>query len=248
MKFIGRAAFWLIDKLIDKLVYLLIGKKDFTPTPVPDDWPPDGSMHFLRLDGIYRPEYLPPDIVQYEFGSNDDESDPVVFTLGWEIIHRLCESRQTLIKCACGPEYTKSFRRKPATRSLEIVTQFLRSQFLEAPIAQGEGAGDFLVAAVLSDGCPKEFPTQYKALNIYVFIDFYLFSEENTPLDPEEGLSLVEQGQYQAELYLSYGPNSLNVVFNPEVLDITEVEKVIEEVCRAHNILLMNPHGEWELP
>lgn len=250
MKFIGRAAFWIIDKLIDKLVYLLIGKKDFdfTSTSVPDDWPPDGSMHFLRLGGPYRPEHLPPDIVQYEFGPNVGEDDPVVFTLGWEIIYRLCESRQTLIKFSCFPEYTKSFRRKPATRSLEIVTQFLRSQVPKAPIAQGEGAEDFLVAAVLSDGCPKEFPTQYKALNISVFIDFYLFSEENTPLDPEEGLSLVEQGQYQVELYLSYGPNSLNVTFNPEALDITEVEKVIEEVCRTHNILLMNPHGEWDLP
>lgn len=238
MKFIGRAAFWLIDKL----VYLLIGKKDFTPTPAPDDWPPDGSMHFLRLDGRYRPASLPPNIVQYEFGANVGEDDPVVFALGEEIISRLCESRRILIKFMCLPNYTKSLRRKPTTRSLEIATQFLRSLVPDVQIAQREDAENFLVAAVLSDGCPKELFTQYnEAIHFPSFIDFHLFSEKNTPLDPEEGLTLVEQDQYQAELYLSNGPNSLNVVFDPEKFDITEVEKVIEDVCHTHNILLMNP-------
>lgn len=238
MKFIGRAAFWIIDKL----VYLLIGKKDFdfTSTSVPDDWPPDGSMHFLRLDGIYRPEYLPPDIVQYEFGANVGEDDPVVFTLGWEIIYRLCESRQTLIKLICDPEYPKRKRREPVIRPVEIAAQSLRSLLPKAPIAQRGN-----MVAVLSDGCPRELFSQDQEtpdiLGCYTYL--YLFSEKNTPLDPEEGLSLVEQGQYQVELYLSYGPNSLNVTFNPESLDITEVKKVIEEVCRAHNILLMNPPG-----
>lgn len=239
MKFIGRAAFWLIDKL----VYLLIGKKDFTPTPVPDDWPPDGSMHFLRLDGRYRPARLPPNIVQYEFGANVGEDDPMVFTLGWEIIHRLCDSRQTLIKLMCLPEYTKSFRRKPATYSLEVATQSLHSLLPEAPIAQREDTAAVLVAAVLSAGCPRELFSQSQEtpdiLGCHTFL--YLFSEENTPLDPEKGLTLIEQDQYQVELYLSNGPNSLNVVFDPEKFDITEVEKVIEDVCHTHNILLMNP-------
>lgn len=238
MKFIGRVAFWIIDKL----VYLLIGKKDFTPTPVPDDWPPDGSMHFLRLDGRYRPTRLPPNIVQYEFGANVGEDDPVVFTLGEEIIFRLCDSRRILIKFICLPEYTKSFRQKSATHSLEIANQFLHFLVPDAQIAQREDAANFLVAAILSDGCPKELFTQYdETIHFPGFIYFHLFSEESTPLDPDEGLSLVEQGQYQVELYLSNGPNSLNVVFDPEKFDITEVEKVIEDVCHAHNVLLMNP-------
>lgn len=247
MKLIGRAAFWLIDKII----YLLIGNKDFTFTPEPDedDWPPDGSMHFLRLDGRYRPTYLPPNIVQYEFGANVGEDDPIVFVLGWEMIFRLCESRQTLIKCKCLPEYTKSLHRKPATRSLEIVTEFLRSQISDAPIAQREESSAVLVAAVLSDGCPRELFSQYQEmpdiLGCHTF--FYLFSEENTPLDPEEGLSMVKQGLYQAELYLSDGPNSLNVVFDPETLDIAEVEKVVAEVCHAHNILLADPFSPPEI-
>lgn len=238
MKFIGRAAFWLIDKL----VYLLIGKKDFTPTPVPDDWPPDGSMHFLCLEPPYRSARLPPNTVHYEFAENVEICDPVVFTMGREIIFRLCDSRQTLIKFTCLPEYTKSLSRKPATHSLECATQFLRSQVPESTIAQREDAADVLVAAVLSEGCPKELFTQYdEVIRFPSFIDFYLLSGENTLLDSEEGLSLVEQGRYQAELYLDYGPYGLNVILDPEALDIKEVEKVIEEVCHAHNILLMNP-------
>ena len=46
MKTIKRIIPWVVDKSI----YLLIGIKDFTPTLVPDDWSPDGSMHFLCFD------------------------------------------------------------------------------------------------------------------------------------------------------------------------------------------------------
>lgn len=242
MKLIGRAAFWLIDKL----VYLLIGKKDFTfsPASASDGWPPDGSMHFLRLDQPDGFTRFPPNTVQYEFGANVGEDDSVVFTLGREIIFRLCSSRQTLIKLTFEPEFPKYLRRKITMRPVEIVTQFLLSLVPDTPVARRERA-----VAILSIGCPKDLFTRYEAEpNISNgFIDFYLFSEEHTPLDSEEGLSLVEQGQYQAELYLSYGPNSLNVVFNPEALDIAEVEKVVAGVCQAHNILLADPFTPPEI-
>ena len=112
MKIVGRATLWLIDKL----VYLLIGKKDFTPTPVPDDWPPDGSMHFLRFDHPIGLTGLPPNAVQYEFAANVGEDDPVVFSLGQEIISRLCDSRKTLIVFSFDHELPKNKRqeKKPA--------------------------------------------------------------------------------------------------------------------------------------
>lgn len=240
MKIMGRAVFWLIDKL----VYLLIGRKNFTPTSAPDDWPPDGSMHFLPFDQPISSTGLPPNAVQYEFAANVGEADPEVLTLGQEIIFRLCDSRQTLIKLTFEPEFPKYLRRKITMRPVEIVTQFLRSLVPDTPAARRERA-----AAILSIGCPKNLFTRYEAEpNIgNGFIDFYLFSEENTPLDSEEGLSLVEQGQYQAELYLSYGPNSLNVVFDPEALDIAEVEKVVVDVCHARNILLADPFSPPEI-
>ena len=236
MKLIGRAALWLIDKL----VYLLIGNKDFDFTSVPDsdDWPPDGSMHFIRLDPPYRHAGLPPNTVHYQFAPNLEEYDPAVLTMGREIIFRLCDRCPTLIKLTFETEPSKYLRRKIAVRPVEIVTQFLRSLVPEAPVAQRER-----VAAVLSNGCPREIFERYEAeSNINNgFIDFYLFSEENTPLDPEEGLSLVEQGRYKVELSLEYGPSALNVVFDPEALDIAEVEKIVADACRAHNILLTDP-------
>ena len=66
MKIVGRATLWLIDKL----VYLLIGKKDFTPTHVADDWPTDGSMHFLRFDHPIGVTGLPPNAVNYRLAAN----------------------------------------------------------------------------------------------------------------------------------------------------------------------------------
>ena len=108
MKIIEQAALWLIDKFI----YLLIGKKDFTPTLTPDDWPPDGSMHFLRIDHPIGSAELPPNAVQYEFAANVGEDNPKVLTLGQEIILRLCDSRQTLIVFTFDPELPKHERLK----------------------------------------------------------------------------------------------------------------------------------------
>ena len=52
---------------------------------------------------------------------------------------------------------------------------------------------------------------------------------------------MVENGKYQADLYLDYGPNALNIVLDSQLQDIAEIETVIEDVCRSHNIPLINP-------
>lgn len=88
-------------------------------------------MHFLRLDRPLGSTGLPPNAVQYEFAENVEVSDPVVFTLGREIIFRLCDPRQTLIKFTFEPEFPKYLRRKIAMRPVEIVSQFLCSLVLK---------------------------------------------------------------------------------------------------------------------
>lgn len=234
MKIIGQAALWLIDKF----VYLLIGKKNFTPSLDPDDWPPDGSMHFLRFDHPIGSTGLPPNAVQYEFAANVGEDDPVVFSLGQEIISRLCDSRKTLIVFTCDSEFPKRKRKKAAVPPTEIVAKFLHSLAPEVPITQKENK-----VICLNIGYPKELLSQYQAASTmpYCFIDAYLFSKETVPLHPEEGLLLVDNGKYQADLYLSYGPNALNIVLDSKSLNIAEIETVIEVVCRSHNIPLINP-------
>lgn len=234
MKIIGQAALWLIDKF----VYLLIGKKNFTPILDLDDWPPDGSMHFLRFDHPIGSTGLPPNAVQYEFAANVGEDDPVVFSLGQEIISRLCDSRKTLIVFSFDPVMPKYERKKATAPHSEIVAQFLHSLIPAAPLAQKEN-----MVACLDIGYPKELFSKYQASSAmpYCFIDVYLFPKELVPLYPEEGLSLVENGKYQADLYLDYGPNALNIVLDSKLLDIAEVEMAIKDICRSHNISLINP-------
>lgn len=234
MKIIGRAAFWLIDKL----VYLLIGKKDFTPSLVPDDWPPDGSMHFLPFDHPIGSTGLPPNAVQYEFAANVGEDDPLVFSLGHEIISRLCDSRKTLIVFSFDPVPSKRERKKTAVPPAETAARFLHSLIPAAPLAQKEN-----IVACLCIGYPKALYSKYQSSSAitYCFFDAYLFPEENEPLHPEEGLSLVGNGEYQADLYLGSGPNALNVVFDSKLQDIAEIEMAVKDVCRSHNIPLINP-------
>ena len=234
MKIIGQAALWLIDKF----VYLLIGKKNFTPILDLDDWPPDGSMHFLRLDHPIGSVGLPPNAVQYEFAANVGEDDPIVFALGQEIISRLCDSRKTLIVFSFNPVLSKYERKKAALPPSETVVRFLHSMVPAAPLTQKED-----IVACLCTGYPKELFSKYQASSAmpYCFIDVYLFSEETVPLHLEEGLSLVGNGKYQADLYLDYGPNALNIVFDSKLQDITEIEMAIKDVCRSHNISLINP-------
>ena len=234
MKIVGRIIPWVVDKSI----YLLIGKKNFTPSLAPDDWPPDGSMHFLRFDHPIGSAGLPPNAVQYEFAANVGEDDPVVFALGQEIISRLCDSRKTLIVFSFDPVMSKYERKKATVPHSETVAQFLHSLIPTAPLAQKEN-----MVACLGIGYPKELFSKYQASSVmpYCFIDVYLFPKELVPLHPEEGLSLVENGKYQADLYLDYGPNALNIVFDSKLLDIVEVEMTIKDVCSSHNILLINP-------
>lgn len=234
MNVIGKAIF----RVIDGIIYLLIGKKDFTPTSVPDDWPPDGSMHFLRLNHPIGSEGIPPNAVQYEFAANVGEDDPVVFSLGQEIISRLCDSRKTLIVFSFDPEPPKHKCQESTTSLTEIISQFLHSLVPESSIIQRKN-----MVVCLGIGHPKELLSQYQAAPdmLYCFGDAYLFFEKNEPLCPEEGLALVKNGKYQVHLYLGNGPNALNVVFNPQSLDVRKMETVIENVCRSHNIPLINP-------
>lgn len=234
MKIIGRATLWLIDKFI----YLLIGKKDFTPTLASDDWPPDDSMHFLRFDHPIGSAGLPPNAVQYEFAANVGEDDLRVFSLGQEIISHFCDSRKTLIVFSFDPKPLK-FKHQESTAPLsEIISQFLHSLVPAASIIRKKN-----MVVCLGIGHPRELLSQYQAAPdmLYCFDDTYLFFEKNEPLCPEEGLAFVKDGKYQVHLYLGNGPNALNVVFDSKSLDVTEIEKVVKDVCRRHNIPLINP-------
>lgn len=234
MTIFGRAASFVIDKL----VYLLIGRKNFTFTPAPDDWPPEGSMHFLRLNEPVASNRLPPGSVQYEFAPNVGEDDPMVWELGEEILFRLCDSRPTLIVLEFDSDPPKSKRRKLAMSVAEMGTEFLCSLAPEASVTQREN-----LSACLTDGCPPELFSQFRASKTLPngFIDIYLFFPKSKLHSAAEGFTLVEHAEFQMQLYFSYGPNSLNFVFDPARLDINTLNQVVQDVCDHHGILLRNP-------
>lgn len=226
------------DKIMQKFFRLPLRKPGSPVKPAPDEWPPDGSMHFSPFDHPIGLTGLPPNAVQYEFAANVGEDDPIVFSLGQEIISLFCDSHKTLIIFSFDPELPKYKCKKTFVPPAEIVVQFLRSLVPEAPITQ---KGNKIVR--LGIGYPKDLFSKYQAASTmpYCSIDTYLFSKGTVPLHPEEGLSMVENGIYQADLYLDYGPNALDIVFDPKALDITEVKKIIANVCYSHNIPLISP-------
>lgn len=236
MTIFGRAASFVIDKL----VYLLIGRKNFTFTPASDDCPPEGSMHFLRLNEPAASNRLPLGAIQYEFAPNVGEDDPMVWELGEEILFRLCDSRQILTVLEFDSDPPKSKRRKPAISVGEMGTEFLCSLAPEASVAQREN-----LSACLTDGCPRELFSRFKASKTLPngFIETYLFFPKDEPHSADEGLALAERAKYQLQLYFSYGPNALNFVFDPARPDIDTVKQVVEDVCNYHGILLKNPPG-----
>jgi len=227
-----------VCSIVGGLLELLLGKPNYPFTPAPDDWPPDGSMHFLRLDRPVAPQGLPPDAVEYEFAPNVGEDDPMVWELGEEILFRLCDSRQVLTVLTFDSDPPKSRRRKPSISNSELGTRFLRSLDPKASAAQGEH-----LAACLTTSCPQELFSRFKTnLNLpNSFIDTYLFSKELEPRTADEGLELVKRAQFQMQMYFSYGPNSLNFVFTPAEVDINALAQVVGNACNQHNILLVNP-------
>ncbi len=67
--------------------------RDFTP--VPDDWPPDGSMHFVKCTDEAQ-KAVQGTHIQYEFGANVGEDDRRIVKLSMEVMEQLCVSLQVL--------------------------------------------------------------------------------------------------------------------------------------------------------
>lgn len=66
-------------------------------TPVPDDWPPDGSLRFIECGNVSW-KAIPNTYRNYEFSPNEDAYDSRIAELGIEIMKRFCGSRQVLTK------------------------------------------------------------------------------------------------------------------------------------------------------
>ncbi len=75
-------------------------------TLTPDDWPPDGSLHFLKCTDEAQ-KTVPSTHIQYEFGANVGEDDRRIIKLSMEIIKRICGSGLILTKIGSNRKFSK---------------------------------------------------------------------------------------------------------------------------------------------
>lgn len=222
-------------RIIDFLLYLLFGAKKFEFTPAPDDWPPDGSMAFKPYP---PPEYeaLPVGFLYYEFGPGCDEDDPVAIALSKQIIELFCQSRTVLTVLNAYTSYDGRLREIPP-RFVYHYSDLLKSKQPEIPVYQ-EG-GKKLV--YLTTGYDKELlPIYYASLEGSCGFSFYLFSPDEPLTDAKQAWEKAKAYQYAFKLdYIDHGPSSLEVCVNPEIGDIEDIRKAIEQICAQNDVLLV---------
>jgi hypothetical protein len=208
---------WLVKRLLER--------EKRWGEPVPEDWPPEGSVHFLPLRVPYP--NAPAGFFQYEFAANVGEDDPMVVTLSREIILELCRGRQVLTVLRFTEDKNG---KRPSFREIERLR------------ATASVYREKARTALLTVGVPPDLFSAYGGDpgETERFFDFYLFSQ---PLSQaEEGLKLADAGRYQMWLCPSdAGEFWMHALWDPAWMDVSAVERVIGDVCRRHDVLFQNP-------
>lgn len=207
-------------------------KREFTP--VPTDYPPEGSVHFLKFD---TPDsFVPKGFWQYQFSSNWGEDDPNVAFLGEQIIQQCCANQRVLIVLTSNapPTYQKG-----NTFWGESYTAYLQSAAPGASIFQKSERN----IVCLTTGCPEALHPIYRKDHPAggCQFDFYTFPSDTVVADAEHGLQLVEKARYGLWFMPSNGPLELEVIVNPDGADMRTIQGAVEEVCRKNGTLFMNP-------
>lgn len=207
-------------------------------TPVPDDWPPDGSMHFVKCTDEAQ-KAVPCTHIQYEFGANVGEDDRRIVKLSMEVMEQLCVSHQVLTEIQSGKEYSKKQRWHPEQFTVRY-HRFLEN--LNASISTYAKNEKNLV--ILTEGFDATAFWAYKSLDTedYCFFDFYTFPCEQVFSNAQNAAEAMAAEKYDLWLSLSeYGPCALYITLNPETVDADTIQKIIESTCREHQILFQNP-------
>lgn len=207
-------------------------------TPVPDDWPPDGSLHFIKCTEEAQSR-IPEPCIQYEFSSNVGEDDHRIIKLSMEVMEQLCGSCQVLTMIQSGKEYSQKQRWHPEQFTVRY-DHFLKN--LNASISTY--AKDEKNLVILTEGFDATAFWAYKNIDAedYCFFDFYTFPCEQVFSDARNAAEAMAAGKYDLWLNLSEcGPCALYITLNPEAVDVAALQKIVEAVCKKHNILFQNP-------
>lgn len=222
---------------------LLFNKKIFSFTPVPDDWPPEGSMQFMCRKPADH-EDLPTNFLHYEFGPNWNESDPVAIDLGLKILTALCRDRVVLTDIKSTQTHVKKRKTTPKTFS-EHYFHCLQEIKPDIP-AHLESTQRLAYLTVGLDA--RLLPETERYYSLFrpggqVFVDFYVLPQENQSMDVQAALTGAASFQYDMKLeYIEYGPTSLEITLNTDTVDIATLQSVVETVCQENDVLLLNPN------
>lgn len=218
---------------------LLFRRKKFEFTPVPDDYPPDGSMQFVCREAPSY-EHLPPNYLHYEFGPNWDEDDPVAIDLSPKIIREICRDKWVLAVVRSEEPHQYNKRKGPPLAFSELYYRALKK-------AQPEISAHLetkLCLAYLTVGYDAFMLAAYQTFqnNTACFFDFYVFSEDTVLPSAKEAFELAKASRYDMKLqFIDHGPTSLELNANPNTTDVEAIQFVVERVCKENSVLLINP-------
>ncbi len=209
-------------------------------TLTPDDWPPDGSLHFVKCTDEAQ-KTVPSTHIQYEFGANVGEDDRRIVTLSMEIMKRICGSGLVLTKISSNREFSKKEKFHPERfpvryrRFLEDigspVSTYVRNEKTLELLARGFDATAFWMNQEINTADPS-------------FFDFYVLPDTPAISSAEDATKAVAAGNYDVWFDLSeWGPCALYITLNPETVDAGKLQELIAAVCEENNILFQNPKG-----
>lgn len=210
--------------------------RDFTP--VPDDWPPDGSLHFIEC-GSWTQKSVPNTHIQYEFSSNLGEDDHRIEPLSMEIMKRFCDSRWTLTRVLSSRKWPKKMKYPPerfTVRYRRFLEHIGSSASVHAP--------DEKTLFLLSDGFDPVVFWAYRDLDTadYGFLAAYVLPGDLNTTNAKDAAEDVAAGQYDVRFDFSdCGPCALYITLNPKTVDANTIQRIIESICKEHQILFQNP-------
>lgn len=210
--------------------------RDFSP--VPDDWPPDGSLHFVKCTDEAQ-KAVPGTHIQYEFGANVGEDDRRIVKLSMEIMKRICGSGQVLTKIGSNSEFLKKEKFHPERFPVRY-RHFLEDMGSSVSIyARDEKTLEFLTRGF---DATAYWTNQEINTTDHSFFDFYVLPDAPAVSSAEDAAKAVAAGKYDVWFSLSeWGPCALYITLNPETVDADTIQRIIESICKEHQILFQNP-------
>lgn len=209
-------------------------------TLTPDDWPPDGSLHFVKCTDEAQ-KTVPSTHIQYEFGANVGEDDRRIVTLSMEIMKRICGSGLVLTKIRSVREVSKK-EKSPPDRFPVRYQRFLQQTQPQTPTYAGHDKELFFCTY----GFDRTALAAFKELDRTddCFFDFYVLPDTPAISSAEDATKAVAAGNYDVWFDLSeWGPCALYITLNPETVDAGELQDMIAAVCVENDILFQNPKG-----